>query len=178
FGVATESGQVPIDFDVAFSQDPHVEDEGGGFTLPVDLPGLDVPNLEVKGLMLEAPNDFDEPVVIPPIPAVVVIPGNIAFLHQFFQVIVLGSNAAPPGSRLVVTSATAELQLPVGPDLVPESDDDPVAAANIPGGPTPVNGVLSAPATNKTTGGPQFGPAEDANAEFVVEGRKEGTHRL
>jgi hypothetical protein len=175
FGVATESGQVPISFDVAFPQDAEVEEEGGGFHFPPVLPQLDIPNLEVKGLLFNTPLDFDEPVEIPPIPAVVVIPGNIAFLNQFFQVIVLVSNAAPAGSRLVVTSATATMMLPVGPDLVPESPDDPLARVDVPG---TQDGGLTAGVRNKTTGAPEFGPGEDASGELVVEGKKEGTHRI
>jgi hypothetical protein len=178
FGVATESGQVPIKLDVAFPQDPEATGGEGGFSLPAVLPALDVPNLEVQPLILESPLDLDEAVSLPPIPAVIVIPGNIAFLHQFFQVIVLVSNVAPAGSRLVVTAAEAELELPVGNDLVPETADDPLAAADFPGAPVPVDGVLAAPIRNTSDGVPAFGPGADANAEFVVEGRKEGTHRL
>ncbi len=104
-------------------------------TFSVSIPGLDVPNIEVKGLQLEAPPLFDDTIEIPPIPAVIVIPGNIAFLNQFFQVIVLVSNVAPPGSQLVVTSATATMVLPPGADGLAQSLDDPLAFARTPAPP-------------------------------------------
>jgi hypothetical protein len=78
FGIGTESNPVPINFDVAFPQDQEAADNEGGLTLPVAIPGLDVPNLEVKGLQLESPPLEDDTIQIPPIPAVIVIPGNIA----------------------------------------------------------------------------------------------------
>ncbi|MBI1817099.1 MAG: Ig-like domain-containing protein [Deltaproteobacteria bacterium] len=181
FGVGTESNPVPINLDVAFGKDPAAPDDPTtGFSFPPTLPQLQVPNLEVKGLLLETPNDFDEPVAIPPIPAVIVIPGNIAFLNQFFQVIVLVSNVAPPGSHLVVTSATAKLVLPVGNDGVPGSNDDPLGFARTGSPhPSPLSGGEGTTGIRNTTDGkPDFGPGQDANGEFIVEGRHEGTHRL
>ncbi|MFQ5665123.1 MAG: Ig-like domain-containing protein [Candidatus Binatia bacterium] len=178
FGLGTESGEVPVAFDVAFAQDRAAEEPGEGFTLPVIVPGVDVPNLEVQGLMLEKPPVEFEGVEIPPIPAVIVIPGNIAFLHQFFQVIVLVSNVAPPGSRLVVTDATATMLLPVGADGIPASADDPLGPAPTAAAPSPTSGVVDTGVTNKRDDGVEFGPGEDASGEFVVEGKQEGTHRI
>jgi hypothetical protein len=174
FGFTTESGVVPIDFDVAFPQDDELEEEGGGLSFPPILPGIDTPNLDIQGIILERPPDFDD-VEIPPIPGILVIPGNIAFLNQFFQVMLLVSNVAPAGSQLVVTSATAELLLPFGPDGAPETTDDPLAPARTAAFP---EGTLATEVRNAATGGPEFGPGEDANGEFLVEGRTVGTHRL
>ncbi len=176
FGIGTESGQVPIRFDVAFPQDDAVADATGGVTLPVKVPQLAIPNLEVTPLMLEGPPLDDERAQIPPIPAVIVIPGNIAFLHQFFQVIVLVSNVAPPGSRLVVTGATATMTLPVGADGVAASADDPLAFARTQAGTPATPGTVEV--NDKRTGAAAFGPGEDAGGELAVEGRLEGTHRL
>jgi hypothetical protein len=144
FGVGTGSNQVPISFDVAFPQDKPTGDDAGRLCLPPVVPGLEIPNLEVKGLMLESPPLFDDKVEIPPIPAVIVIPGTIAVLNQFFQVLVLVSNVAPAGSHPVVTSATATLTLPVGADGIAHWLDDPLAFAGTQAG---------TPAPPKTTSG-------------------------
>ena len=41
--------------------------------------------------------------VVPPIPGVIVIPGDIGFLNQLFSVMLMVGNVAPDGSNLVVT---------------------------------------------------------------------------
>ena len=115
FTVDTESGVVSVPFDVAFPQDDEELEGGGPFTFPPILPGLNVPNLNIEGILLEH-EPLDYPIDIPPIPGVLVIPGNIAFLNQF-------ANVAPPGSQLVVTSATAALLLSPGPDGTPGAVD-------------------------------------------------------
>ncbi len=175
-GIATQSEQVPIRFDVAFPKDRSLETGESGIRLPLVLPELEVPNLEIQGFLLDVPIDLGEAVQIPPIPAVLVIPGNVAFLDQFFQVIVLLANVAPAGSQLIIRSAAAELHVPPGPDLVPGTADDPLALASAGeqagGGGGPV-GVR-----NKNSGSDFFGPGEEAQGEFVVEGRAEGTHRI
>ena len=53
---------------------------------------------------------------MPPIPGVIVIPGDIGFLNQFFSVMLMVGNVAPAGSNLVVSSSTAEIVLPPGDD--------------------------------------------------------------
>ncbi|MFI5398533.1 MAG: carboxypeptidase regulatory-like domain-containing protein, partial [Candidatus Binatia bacterium] len=179
FGIGTESGQVPITFDVAFRKDAEAAPNGGaGLDLPLTVPGLNVPNIDVTGLILQTPQLTND-VQIPPIPAVIVIPGNIAFLHQFFQVIVLVSNVAPPGTQLVVTGATATMVLPPGADGIAHTVDDPLALAQTATGvTTDADGNAITNLRNKTTGGANFGPGEDANGEFDVEGRLEGTYQI
>jgi hypothetical protein len=70
-----------IDFDALFPQDPEVIEGGGGFPLPPDIPLLDVPSFDVSSILLDTLVEIDG-VTIPPIPGVIVIPGNIAFLNQ------------------------------------------------------------------------------------------------
>ena len=174
FKIETESGSVTIPFDVAFPQDEETLEGDGAFGFPPILPGLNVPNLGIEGIVLEH-EPLDVPVDIPPIPGVIVIPGNVAFLNQFFQVLLVVSNVAPPGSQLVVTSATAELVLPPGDNGVPEDADDPLAPARTAEAP---EGSLSTLVLNTTTQQPPFGPGEEASGEFLVEGRRVGTHRV
>ena len=49
------------------------------------------------------------------IPSVVVIPGNVAFLKQFFSAQLFVANGAPGGSGLVVRDVKGKLKLPPGP---------------------------------------------------------------
>ncbi|MCU0256417.1 MAG: carboxypeptidase-like regulatory domain-containing protein, partial [Vicinamibacterales bacterium] len=91
-------------------------------------------------------------------------------------------NVAPLGSRLVVTDLTASLVLPPGRDQVVGSADDPLRMAQRAAGaweqvqpvhqPGP-DGKLGT-ADDVTT----LGPGETGSAEYLVEGRREGTHVL
>ena len=121
---------------------------------------------------------------IPPIPALMVIPGNIGFLHQFFSVQTFTENGAPLGSGLSVSNVQASLLLPPGPDGVLSTNydqpgDDPLRFARI--GP---NKIIQ-PAQTIVNPGPdgQVGTADDlrvlqpgqsGQAEFLVEGLQEG----
>ena len=67
-----------------------------------DLYGQDIPNLSLSGFEFEP--FMLEPIVedlpgseteIPPIPGIIVIPGNVAFLNHFFSVFLAVSNEAP-----------------------------------------------------------------------------------
>src|SRR5688500_2391936 len=78
-------------------------------------------NIEVQGINFQfvEEGDSDLALKVPPIPALVVIPGNIGFLNQFFSVQIFTENAAPGSSGLSVHDVKAELVLPAGPDQVP-----------------------------------------------------------
>ena len=52
--------------------------------------------------------------LIPPIHGVIVIPGNIAFLNQFFSVVLQATNVGPEGSGLIVENTRATIVLPPG----------------------------------------------------------------
>ncbi len=173
-GIETLSKGVPIELDVVFPQDEELIEGGGPLGLLPILPGLDTPSLDIQGLMLEG-ETLNFGVEIPPIPAVLVIPGNVAFLNEFFEVILLVSNVAPQGSQIVITSATATLELPFGNDGSPASGDEPLVPAETEDLP---HGATSTALVNTDGGAAQFGPGEDAGGEFLVEGKLVGTHRL
>ena len=118
----------------------------GGADLPVNVPQLRslrtlvpdtlriqqrIPNLQVVGftLTLDDGQPQSQNLVLPPIPGVVVIPGDIGFLNQFFSVMLMVGNVAPTGSNLVVRDLGATLVLPAGNDNVVGSDDDPLRMA-------------------------------------------------
>jgi hypothetical protein len=106
-GIQTLSNLVPLKFDIAFARD-EAEDGGGGMAfVPVGAPGLNIPNLDVQGIVLAVPPEaFDFPVQS--IPGAIVIPGNIGFLHDYFQVLLLVSNVAPEGSQLNICRPKAD----------------------------------------------------------------------
>ncbi|MFN7916659.1 MAG: Ig-like domain-containing protein [Vicinamibacterales bacterium] len=140
-----------------------------------------IPNLKVVGFTMTlddqtASQDF----FAPKIPGVIVIPGDIGFLNQFFSVMLMVGNVAPTGSNLVVSNLTASLVLPPGQDNVVGSTDDPLAMAKRANGVYPmVVGVTQAGPDGILGNGDDItdlGPGQTGNAEFLVEGRREGTH--
>ncbi len=139
-----------------------------------------IPNLQVVGFTLQAPELQGKNFYVPPIPGVVVIPGDIGFLNQFFSVMLMVGNVAPEGSNLVVRELTGEILLPGGNDTVVGSDDDPLRMAQTTGGEAQrISVVVQAGADGRlgtaddvTT----LGPGESGSAEYLVEGRREGSH--
>jgi hypothetical protein len=145
-------------------------------------------NIEVQGINFEMVEikEKDLALRIPPIPALMVIPGNIGYLNQFFSVQIFTENAAPGGSGLIAHNIKAELILPPGPDRVRSSNwsepgDDPLRFARV--GPDkiiqPIQAIVR-PGPDGITGtaddiGRLF-PGESGQAEFLVEGLQEGLH--
>ena len=140
------SNPVPISFPVVLPRPDEPKDLSlDTFVLnPADVPKLpdlktiipdtlriqtEIPNLRVVGFTLQVPELRGKALQVPPIPGVVVIPGDIGFLNQFFNVTLLVGNVAPAGSNLVVSELRAEILLPAGRDDVAGSDDDPLRMA-------------------------------------------------
>jgi len=141
-----------------------------------------VPNLSVKSFSLKAldykGNSFD----VPPIPGVIVIPGDIGFLNQYFSVMLMVGNVAPEYSNLVVKDITATILLPAGNDKVVGTSDDPLAMANTTKGPSPMLQAVVQPGPDGKLGTADdivsLAPGQSGNAEFLVEGRREGSHTI
>lgn len=145
-------------------------------------------NLVVKGCNFELaePQQQDLRLRIPPIPALMVIPGNIGYLNQFFSVQIFTENAAPLNSGLSVLNLSAKLVLPPGADQIPAPSheapgDDPLRFARL--GPN----KITQPVQPIVRPGPDgiVGTADDilrlhakesGQAEFLVEGLREGLH--
>jgi hypothetical protein len=156
------------------------------------LPGLELPNFGLEPLMLEPIEDAPPGVVIPPIPGILVIPGNIAFLNQFFSVFLTVSNRAPDGTPLVVRNVRAEIRLPAGADgVVGNLQRDPPFAPGEPEFDNPLR--IARTAAGREILKPVLAPgpdgvpgtADDINVlvpqgsgstEFLVEGIREGGH--
>jgi hypothetical protein len=155
-------------------------------TLPAefDRPGL---NFSIAALpFFPVLEEGDEPdFAVPPITGLVVIPGNVAFLNQFFSVVLMVSNVAPDGTSLVLRDVMGTIKLPTGLDHVAgvsfeSPGDDPLRLARVEG--------VGQQATVKVV---QLGPdgkggtADDianippqkgGEGEFLLEGLKEGGH--
>ena len=122
------------------------------------------------------------------IPGLIVIPGDVGFLNQFFSALLLVSNGSPAGSGLSVRDLEASIELPLGDDQVAETADDPLVVAETQSGGRvfilPVRGVGSdgEPGTSDDTNafepGEQGEQGEQGQAEFLLEGRGEGFHEI
>ncbi|MDD2853093.1 MAG: carboxypeptidase regulatory-like domain-containing protein [Desulfuromonadaceae bacterium] len=141
-----------------------------------------IPNLTVSGFSLKMDKYAGNEFVVPPIPGVVVIPGDIGFLDQYFSVMLMVGNVAPAGSNLVVKDLKAEIFLPPGKDNVASSSDDPLAMANTESGPAPRIKAVVQPGADGKLGTADdvlsLSPGESGNAEYLVEGRREGSHTV
>ena len=139
-----------------------------------------MPNLQVVGFSLKVPDVKDGNLIVPPIPGIVAIPGDIAFLNQFFSVMLMVGNAAPAGTSLVLSNMSAEILLPAGRDKQPGNDDDPLRMAFTAQGEVNRNQIIAQPGGDGKLGTADdigtIGPGESGQAEYLVEGRREGTH--
>ena len=147
--------------------------------------GLDI---ELKGIPFQFVEPYEEDglgLAVPPIPGLLLIPGRIGLLNQFFSVRLFTENAAPAGSGLSVHSIRAELVLPKGRDQMAGSaaspGDDPLRFARTgetaevrPIQPVAAVGPDAALGTSDDIG--RLQPGETGEAEFLVEGLAEGLH--
>jgi hypothetical protein len=146
---------------------------GYGSMVPL-LMKPDIPEGEVEEQILSQVGDLR-------IPGLLIIPGDVGFLNQFFSALLLVSNGAPEGSRLLVSGLSAEIQLPAGDDQVPGTSDDPLEIAETASGQAFVLPILGVgpdgvPGTPDDT--ESFAPGEQGQAEFLLEGRGEGFHTI
>lgn len=141
-----------------------------------------IPNLTVTGFSLKMDKYEGSTFVVPPIPGVVVIPGDIGFLNQYFSVMLMVGNVAPLDSNLVVKDLRAEIFLPSGKDNVAGSSDDPLMMAMTGTGEAPRIRAVVQPGPDAKLGTDDdivsLAPGETGNAEYLVEGRREGSHTV
>lgn len=141
-----------------------------------------VPNLSVQSFSLKPDIPVGNNFFLPPIPGVVVIPGDIGFLNQYFSVMLMVGNVAPTDSNLVVKDLKAEIILPPGKDEVVFTADDPLRMANTDRGESPRIQPIAKPGPDGKLGTvddiSELAPGESGNAEYLVEGRREGSHTV
>ncbi len=186
-GVATSSTPQEIVIPVAFPP-VGIEDPRPLIGIPsISSPGIDVPTVLPIMLFPEGPDGqpSDTPILpgeeLPKIPGVIIFPGRVGFLHQFFEAIVIVGNGAPNGAPLVIHSLRAKAKLP-DQGTAADASDDPLRIAE-----TQVGGRVSelelhglGPDNKYGTGDDltSFGPNESGQASFLLEGLKEGLHPI
>ena len=69
------------------------------------------------------------------IPSVLVIPGNVGYLKQFFSAQLYVTNDTPAEANLVVNNITGTINLPPGPSGVVGGSDEPLGLPNLTSGP-------------------------------------------
>jgi protocatechuate 3,4-dioxygenase beta subunit len=152
-----------------------------GIDVPTVVPVLLTPSVDVGGEggpAPEVPMVGDEPVRIP---GVVVFPGRVGFLHQFFEAIVIVSNGAPGGAPLVLRNLHAKAKLPDAGTPGDESDDPLRIAETQTGGRVSeldLHGLGPDQKYGTADDTTSFGPGEAGQATFLLEGLKEGLHTV
>ena len=100
-----------------------------------------------------------------PVYGVIVIPGTITYLNQFFEAELMVANGAPNGTDVTLEKMRATVKLPRDQALRLAATDPPVA----PGQEVPIVG----PGGLRT-----FRPGQQGSAQWTVEGLRPGTHVL
>ncbi len=145
-GLQLSSQVVNISFPVVF--DP----QGVPVPQPISPPsnptpqGVSVPVTIVPVLLQAAPAQSggggNPPgTALPPgisIPSVLVIPGNVGYLKQFFSAQLYVTNNTPAEANLVVDNVTGTVNLPPGPSGVVGGSDEPLGLPTLTSGPEAV----------------------------------------
>ncbi len=117
------------------------------------------------------------------VPGLLVIPGEVGYLKQFFSAKLYVANGAPEGSHLSLEDIRARVKLPPGADGVLGTEDDPLSLPEIlrDGQPTPQALELPVQLTGEDgqpTAEERLMPGQQGLAEYVLRGDQEGFHRL
>jgi hypothetical protein len=193
-GFKLDSKAIDLKFPVVFDRQgvalpqplsPPLAPSAEGVAFPTIVPML--LEAETEGgvreeLKFTTPTGVTKPITIP---AVLVIPGNVGYLKQFFSAQLYVSNGAPVGSGLNVRDIKATLKLP--PGVNPEiTTDDPLALPEI----EREGQVITQPLTAKVEGvGPdalpdtdddvaELAPGEQGQSEFLIRGEQEGFYQI
>jgi hypothetical protein len=157
--------------------------------LPAGLgrPGLNFHLAGAEFVRVDPLGEPERPFALPPIPAVLLIPGNIGYLNQFSSALVMVQNGAPGGSGLTVEEVRAAARLPLGADRVPGDHEGP----NPDPGDDPLRFAVTAAGIQSEVAVRQPGPdgergtaddldylrpGESGEGELLIEGLREGTH--
>ena len=190
-GIGLTSNQVPIKFPVLI---PNTTKDTPEKPLSTEI-GLGMPdyynkllpdNFSLTGFMMQEVMKEGGGGSLPPIPGIIIIPNNIGFLHQYFSALLLVTNGAPGASSLVVKNLSATVILPAGDDQNPGTDetpgDDPLRMARGVSGYFPRTMNVMNPGPDGKPGTADdinlLRPAESGQADFTIEGLKEGAPEI
>jgi hypothetical protein len=188
-GIGTTSDAQQISIPVAFPTVGITDPRPIVGTPTISGPGIDLPTFvpimltegggdDEGGGPRKAPDFGGEPVRIP---GVVVFPGRVGFLHQFFEAIVIVANGAPNGAPLVLRQLHAKAKLPDNGTPANPSDD-PLRIAETQTGGRVFELDLHGLGADAKYGTPDdtdsFSPGQSGQATFLLEGMKEGLHTI
>jgi hypothetical protein len=189
-GLGTTSEARNISIPVAFPNVRVADPRPVVGTPTINAPGIDMPTIVPVMLTQNSggessetggsePPEFDgEPIRIP---GVIVFPGRVGFLHQFFEAIVIVANGAPDGTPLVLRNLHAKAKLPDN-GTPADASDDPlrIAETQTTGRVTELDlhglGADGKYGTSDDT--MSFAPGQSGQGTFLLEGLKEGLHTV
>ena len=106
------------------------------------------------------------------IPSILVIPGNVGYLKQFFSAQLYVTNDTPSEANLVVDNVTGTINLPAGPDGVVGTSDDPL------GLPTLVTGPEATTMPIVLNGSSTLNAGQTGQAQWTIVGNSEGFYSI
>jgi hypothetical protein len=112
------------------------------------------------------------------IPSVLVIPGNVGYLKQFFSAQLYVTNATPGGSNLVVDNVTGTINLPPGADGILGTSDDPLSLPTLTSGPEATTMNVLAPGPDGKPRVAALNPGQTGQAEWTIRGDLEGYYPI
>jgi hypothetical protein len=183
-GLQLSSQVVNISFPVVF------DSNGVPVPLPLSPPagipqGVAIPQMPtIVPVLLGAADGSGPPQIQLPdgtmaavrIPSVLVIPGNVGYLKQFFSAQLYVTNGAPAGSNLVVDNVTGTINLPQAADG--NSADNPLSLPDLTSGPEAATMNVLAPGPDGKPTVTAFNPGQTGQAEWTIRGDKEGYYTI
>jgi hypothetical protein len=106
------------------------------------------------------------------IPSVLVIPGNVGYLKQFFSAQLYVTNDTPGGANLSVDNVSGTINLPPGPDGVVGTSDDPLGLATLVTGPEATTMPIVLNGTSTLNAG------QTGQAAWTIVGNSEGFYSI
>ncbi len=110
------------------------------------------------------------------IPSVIVIPGNVGYLKQFFSAQLYVANGSPAGSNLTVDNITGTISLPAATDGV--AADAPLSLPSLTSGPQSATLNVLAPDPGGTPSVATLNPGDTGQAQWTIRGDKEGYYTI
>ncbi len=106
------------------------------------------------------------------IPSVLVIPGNVGYLKQFFSAQLYVTNDTPAEANLVVDNVSGTINLPPGPDGIVGTADDPL------GLPTLISGPEAITMPILLNGASTLNPGQTGQAQWTIVANSEGFYTV
>lgn len=151
-------------------------------TLPITGPNIPPPT--IIPVLLGSQDGSPMPAVQLPdgsmgtvkIPSVIVIPGNVGYLKQFFSAQLYVANGAPAGSNLSVDNITGTINLPTPADGV--AADAPLSLPSLKSGAQSTTLNVLAPDPSGTPSVATLNPGDTGQAQWTIRGDKEGYYSI